>query len=356
MLTYAIFLLVIFGGMLLFEVKPNENTRRNQLIFAWLIIVLFWGSVDARDFGTDIMNYYNNADTALNLSYSNYLRICSFERGYATFIWICSHVFRSPQALLFIQYGFVTFSVFRFIYRNSEDIFISVVTYLCLGSFGMFLYAFRQAFAIAICLIALELIQKRKRIFAVILILFASLFHQTAIVFLPTIFLHGKKLNQKNIFTFSAIMLVVALTLNYTLPKANELFEMNYGNRGAASALGGIITIIVYIISFVLIWQKYCKTPKELKETEFGNLSFIILLSIAAFVIYLCRFYALALERVAYYFLPAFCILFAEGLTDINKKRITDFTFFFVLLSVALFLYRSNSSLGYYRPIWRLYF
>lgn len=356
MLTYAIFLLVIFGGMLLFEVKPNKNTHRNQLIFAWLVIVLFWGSVDARDFGTDISVYYQHATRVLRLTYAQYLDNTPFEPGYATLIWLSSNIFKSPQALLFIQYSFVTFSVFRFIYRNSKDIFISVVAYLCLGSFGMFLYALRQAFAVAICLFALEAIQKKKRILAIIIILFACLFHQTAIVFLPVIFLYGKKLNQKNIFIFSSIMLVISLTLNYTLPQANELFNMEYGTRGAGPAIGGIISIIVNAIAFILIVAKYQKVPYDLKEETFNKISLITFISIAAFVIYLCRFYALALERVAHYFLPAFSILFAEGLNTHEKKRIPAFTFFFVILSVILFLYRSNTSLGFYRPIWRIYF
>ncbi len=351
MLTYAIFLAVLFGGALIIEAVPNKNTKRNQLIFAWLVITLFWGSVDAIDFGTDIMSYFNNATNAHHLTYHAYLNTTSFERGYATFVWLCSHLFKTPQALLFIQTGFVTFSVFRFIYRNSKDVFLSLVAYVCLGSFGMFSYAYRQAFAVAICLFALEAIQKSRRLLAVILILFASLFHQTAIVFLPIIFIYSKKLNQKNIFTFSCIMLIIALTLNRTLPKANEFFEMNYGYE-SYSSLGGIINLVIYILAFFLVYIKYKNSPTKIKEAEFENLGLIIFLSIIAFVLYACRFYTLALERVAHYFLPAFCILFAEGLTNHNKKRITDFTFFFFILSISLFLYRSNTSLGEYTSIW----
>ena len=151
-------------------------------------------------------------------------------------------------------------------------------------------------------------------------------------------------------------MIVIALTLDYTLPQANELFDMEYGARGARSAIGGIISIIVNAIAFILIAAKYQKASHDLKEETFNNTSLMIFISIAAFVIYLCRFYALALERVAHYFIPAFSILFAEGLTTHGKKRIQDFTFFFVILSVVLFLYRSNTSLGFYRPFWRIYF
>lgn len=351
MLTYAIFLAVLLGGALLIESSSVKNPQKSQLIFAGIVIVLFWGSVDARDFGTDIMNYYNNAVKAGGLSYSAYLDRSKFEDGYATFVWLVAHIFKNPQALLFVQNAFVTFSVFRFIYRNSKDVFLSIVTYVCIGSFGMFSYAFRQAFAIAICLFALEAIQKKKNLLAILLILFATLFHQTALVFLPVIFLSGRKLNSKNIFFFSVFMLIIAFSLDRILPSANELFDMEYGDGGAPSVIGGLINIAVYIIAFILLANKY-KATFDFKEKEMDKLSIIVFLSIIGFVLYVCRFSALAMERVAYYFLPAFCIIFAEGLTTFENKRIKDMPVLFVLLSVALFLYRSNTSLGIYSCIW----
>lgn len=351
MLTYAIFLAVLLGGALLIESSSVKNPQKSQLIFAGIVIVLFWGSVDARDFGTDIMNYYNNAVNAGRWGHSEYLRRTNFEDGYATFVWLVAHIFKNPQVLLFIQHAFVTFSVFRFIYRNSKDVFLSLVAYICLGSFGMFSYAFRQAFALAICLFALEAIQKKKNLLAVLLILFATLFHQTALVFLPVIFLSGRKLNSKNIFFFSVFMLIIAFSLDRILPSANEFFDMDYGERGASSLIGGLINIFIYVVAFVLFYYKYKMSP-SFKEERMDRLSIFIFLSIIGFVLYVCRFYALAMERVAYYFLPAFCIIFAEGLTTFESKRIKDFPVLFVLLSVALFLYRSNTSLGTYNCIW----
>ncbi len=354
MLPYLILLLTVFGGMFLLETLPNhKNKTKIQLIYAGIVITLFWGSVDARDFGTDIMSYYNNAVRAVDTSFNTYLNNSPFETGYAAFIWIIANTFKTPQALLFVQTAFVTFSVFRFIYRNSKDVIASVIVYICLGCFGMFSYAFRQAFAIAICLFAFEAIQKKKRILSVIIILFATLFHQTAIIFLPVIFLYGKKLNQKNILLFSCLMILMALTLSYTLPYANNFFEMNYGESlNRYSNIGGVINLFVFSLAFILLLIKYRHTPKDFKTQEFERLNIFVFLGIAGFTIYACRFYALAMERVAYFFLPAFCILFAEGLTNHNKKRLPDLFILFLILSCALFLYRSTDSLSTYHFIW----
>lgn len=354
MLTYSILLLIIIGGMLLIDTLPNcKNKAKKQLVFAGLVITVFWGSVDAVKFSTDILSYYNNAIAAANTSFNNFLNISPFEKGYAAFIWLVTHIFKTPQALLLVQTVIVTFSIFRFIYRNSKDVIISVISYLCLGCFGMFSYAYRQAFAIAICLFALEAIQKKKRILAIIIILFASLFHQTAIIFLPVLLIYGKKLNQKNILLFSGIMILVALTLSYTLPYANEFFEMNYGSStNKYSTIGGIINLFIFALSFILLWAKYRHTPKNFRETEFNNLHIFVFLGIIGFVLYTCRFYALAMERVAYYFLPAFCILFADGLTTHTKKRLPDLFMLFLILACGLFLYRSIDSLSTYHFVW----
>ena len=128
---------------------------------------------------------------------------------------------------------------------------------------------------------------------------------------------------------------------------------MDYGvSFKKYSTIGGIINLIIFSVAFVLLWLKYNRVPKEFKEKEFNNINIILFLGIAGFVIYSCRFYALAMERVAYYFLPSFCILFAEGLTGLNKKRLPDFFILFLLLSCVLFLYRSTDALSTYNFIW----
>lgn len=353
MLSYAILLLILFGGMFLIDTTNNKNKIRNQLIYAGIVITLFWGSVDAVKFSTDVFNYYRNASNAIGTNFESYIINSPLEVGYAAFIWIVTNTFKTPQALLFVQTAFVTFSVFRFFYRNSKDVITSVIAYICLGCFGMFSYAYRQAFAIAICLFAFECIQKKKYVLSIILILFATLFHQTAIIFLPVIFIQNIKSSKRNILLFSAFMISIALMLDTLLPKANEFFEMNYGkNESEFSNIGGIINIIIFLIGFFFIYIKYRHSPTNNKNNEFKNLSPIIFLCIIGFVLYACRFYTLAMERVAYYFLPAFCILFAEGLTNYNKKRIPDLFLLFMLLSVCLFLYRSTNSLGNYSSIW----
>ena len=180
MLIYAVFTFVLLGGAFLIDASNYRNRKKYELIYAGIVIVLFWGSLDALDYGTDIMNYYNNARVAANLEYSQYLAICAFEDGYATWIWVIAHLFKNPQVLLFAQYAFITYAVFRFIYRNSKDVFLSLVVYICLGCFGFFLLAFRQTFAIAICLFAYEQIKVGHHVRAILLIIFASMFHQTA--------------------------------------------------------------------------------------------------------------------------------------------------------------------------------
>ena len=354
MFSYAIFLLVLFGGMFLIESVPNiKKPNKKVLIYAGIVITLFWGSLDVPKFSTDIMIYYNHAAKATHMDFASYMNVTPFEKGYAVFVWLVSFIFKTPQALLFVQTAFVTFSVFRFFYLNSKDVIASTAAYVCLGCFGMFSYAYRQAFAIAICLFALEAIQKKKRLLSVLLVLISTFFHQTSIVFLPVLFLQKIKLSKRNVFFFSGFMLLLALTLDRLLPKANKLFNMNYGESVKEySSIGGIINIAVFTICFLLAYMKYRNVGYRNPECKPQQLNVIVLLCIAGFVIYACRFYALAMERVAYYFLPAFCVLFSEGLTTHTKKRIPDMFLLFLVLSVFLFLYRSTTSLGVYASIW----
>ncbi len=354
MITYAIFITVLLGGALFIDRSLVRNTRKLQLIYAGIVIVLFWGSVDALDFGTDIMNYYNNARTALRMGYNDYLDICAFEDGYATFIWVISHIFKNPQALLFVQYTFITVIVFRFIYLNSKDVFLSLVVYICLGTFGFCLYAFRQAMAITICLIAYESIKKKHYVRAILIILFASMFHQTAIVFLPVILLQGKQIRVRNVVGFSSAMLVFTLFLEQFVAYGNELFEMGYGSGYQfTSYTGALINIGVDVTTMLMLLLKYKNTDKKYTQIELEKISVLVFMGIIALMLYVCRFYVLALERVAYYFIPAYIILIPEGLAKkTDKWRISKLSFLFVACAVLLFLIRSRSSLGTYNSIW----
>ena len=344
MATLIVFIGVLFGGSFLIYNIPSKSANKIMLIYACLILTLFCGLIDARSFGTDIMNYYNRADMALGTSLKDFMGQGAFEAGYKVFTWVVVNTFHSAQAYLIIQALLVNAIVFVFIYKNSKNVFISLIVYVCLGAFGFYFTAFRQAIAMAICLIAIMLIKNQHRILAIPVILLASYFHQTAIVLLPNIFLRNIKVNLKNLIISAILVIIIGLFFDEILQLANSEFDMNYGtveSSNEISALGGIINIIINTICFIFIYFLQKNNSIQLLNNRKEYRNFYIYLGIVTLVLYSMRFYVLAMERVAFYLLPIFTVLYAEVFNEkIMTKNLQLFQIGFVLISIALFIWR----------------
>jgi len=357
-LLFALFLIVGVYGI------TNSNLFRNQkkaaVIYAAVVIILFCGSIDAKQFGGDIMNYYNHAERALKMSYADYLSNCPFEEGYAYFIWHVSNAFGSAQALLFVQYAFVNIVILVYLYKYSEDLLISITFYICIGGFTFYLTAFRQAFAMAIGLIAF-MIMKRGRIIhyiiAALLIAFALLFHKTVIVFFVVLLINKFPLKTKTMILFFVFSAIIFINLNLIVDYANEQIERDYSTY-KGTPLGGIINIVIFSLILLLFNLAYRDNRIAVLEgksecNEMDNYHSEVFLSVLCLTIYSLRFYVLALERVSFYFIIPFSVLISVGIkrSDNNKVRMLT-TLTFVVLSIVLFLERCNNTFGNYVSIW----
>lgn len=356
MLTLGVFIGSLFGGSYIIYNIHSKKSDKYMLIYACIIITLFCGLIDAQDFGTDIMNYYNRAVAALGCDLSSYLEQGSFEKGYKVFTWAIVNLFHNAQMFLVVQALFVNATICFFIYKNSKNVFISLITYVCFGTFAFYFTAFRQAVALAICLYAVMLIKNRHRLLAIPIILFATLFHQTAIVFMPLILLRDFKINLNNLILFSVIVVVIGLFLDRILQLANEEFDMNYGEHKGltTSAIGGVINLIIFLFCFILLFFRQKNNFIRLLDSKTDYRHFYIYIGIIAIILYALRFYVLALERVSFYFVPIFSILYGEIFTDeINDKESLTIKILFIFLSLILFMWRFYPLIGGYRTILR---
>jgi len=333
----------------------GRNHSKAMLFYAGTVITLWWGSLDALDYGGDIMNYYNNASTALICDYSTFLSLCPFERGYATLIWGTTHLFGNAQALLFIQFIWVTTAVFIFIYYNSKNVLLSLVYYVCMGGFMFYLTAFRQSFAAAFGFYALMLAKNKHLMLAIAVILAGSLFHQTLVVFFPVILLSQVKICKKNILICSVIVFIASFFLNQIILSANKYFGMDYGpDYIFSTVVGGIINLSIMAMAFVFLYFVYGNTKDEAKRQRLNSISPIIYMGMVGIIVYGLRFHVLALERIAYYFIPAFCILMPEGIVGMSSGKTENVIprILFVVLAIVLFWVRCNHTFGPYNSIW----
>lgn len=182
----------------------HSNKRNSKLFFYFIIFILILHDGLRWEVGTDWAAYYDFYNSCLDNSEAD------FEIGY---VWVNKLVYLltggSYTIFLILLSFFVYFSFQRLFNKYS---FYPILSLLILYSAILpYLGMNRQIIAISICLFSVKYILDRKFWPWLLLILMASLFHVSAIVFLISFFLN-RELSVRQVSVIFIITLIVSLS------------------------------------------------------------------------------------------------------------------------------------------------
>jgi hypothetical protein len=163
-----------------------------------------------------------------------------------------------------------------------------------LGSFAFMVQGLRQSIAMCLCLWALECLKRKHWIKSILLILLASTFHASALVFFIILPLIRLKLNAKGLVIFLIALVLVVFLLPNLFELVNLWIDDDYSlNQGSES--GGVVAILIYftIIAFGFLFGD--------KNEKFFPL-YIYLAVIATTCMIMRNTVSTIVERVAQYF------------------------------------------------------
>lgn len=348
MFPFFIFILIlVVGTSQIFNSGRNGSSKQRALIFAWIVITIFCGSNDAMNFGGDISVYFGHAYRANQLSLETYMRLNPFEPGFCVYLWSIVHLFNEPQVFLFIQYGIVNGIILYFISKYADNPVYGVIGYVCLGGFGFYFTAMRQAMAMAICMIGLMQMLKGHWFRACAWILIATTFHMTAIVFIPALFINKLKIKQNNILLTIICCIGISLFMGPLVNIGNEYMGETYGQAEYQfkSFTGPTISIVTMLVS---IWL-FIRNRNQGIKRRFDSLFFYA--TIICLTLYLMRFEVLAMERVAFYYYPIAGIGLSNAVNRYsNTTKMPSINTWYAILAIVLFIVRTNNPS--YRMIW----
>lgn len=351
MIPFSVFIIIlVVGTSQIYNLGRKDSSKRESLVFAWIVITIFCGSNDAMNFGSDITVYFSHAYRASQLSIETYMKFNPFEPGFCVYLWSVVHIFKDPQAFLFVQYGIVNGIILYFISKYADNPVYGVIGYVCLGGFGFYFTAMRQAMAMAICMIGLMQMLKGHWIRALIWIFVATTFHMTAIVFIPALFIDRLKIKQNSIILAIICCIGISLYMGPLVDMGNEYMGETYGasEYQFKSYIGPTISIVSMLVS---IWR-FIRNRNQGIKRRFDSVFFYA--TIICLTLYLMRFEVLAMERVAFYYYPIAGIGLSNAVNRYcNKERISSVNTWYATLAIILFLVRSGNTLGSsYRMIW----
>ncbi len=345
----AVYLTVIILEFVAYALSMNfkqEQQNKMFLVMSSIPIILVTALRHYTIGGNDPRVYYYHYQNSINSTLDQMMLQSRMEYGYHIFVKILSSIFENPQWLFFWTGVIFTVSVAYFIYKNSKDAFLSLLLYFTLGLFTFSLSGLRQTLAMAICLISIEMIKKRKFIPFLLIVVFAAQFHITALIFIPFYFVANIKITTLNMFIASIVIAGLVYFMDDLVSFANFSIGMDYN---VAVSSGGFITVIIYLLVFALVLFQH----KELLKDKTNSI--MVIMAAIGLLSYVMRYFATrATERVSSYFFYAVLILLPNAVHCIKDKKERQAVYILVMiLAIALFIYRTMGNTIYpYRFFW----
>lgn len=318
-MSIYVFMVLIWGlfTLILKQLFSNRIRYNNKAFFLitgfslFLVMGLRHISV-----GTDLYSYYNEF-----LNAELYLKLRKNELGYAYFNYFFSSLGINFQVYLLIISGIVVVTISKIYSKFSQNIVLSFYLFVTLGLFAMTMTGLRQSMAIIITMLAFINLMEKKSLLFFTLVGLATLFHNSAIIFIVIYFIKNIKITKRK----GTVLYIITL-LSYFIKDILIMFVMHispgrYLRRYliVESEVNPIV-ILVYIaipIAVLLVWNRDSMDDK-LKEST----SIMILMSLINIVIYFIAIDIPMVSRFTYYFMVYNTILLPNVIESIKSKDI----------------------------------
>lgn len=244
MLNQYVLILVWIGFMAMLQPSfyrreydqiSDSYVRRVKPLFAFAVMVpIIWMAANRKYVGDSYL--YANTFLGMPNSFADiplYVETLTKDAGYYTFVallkqLIGNSVFRYflAMALLFALVLITVYKKYSVNYVLSIFLFVASTDYISWMFNGM-----RQFTAVVIIFLASKFIFEKKYVLIIAIVLFASLFHQSALIMIPFIIaVQGKAWNKKTVFILLCAVLVVFFVGKFTTLLDAGLSETQYKN------------------------------------------------------------------------------------------------------------------------------
>lgn len=271
MLLYIIILILI---ILLGAVLHKKGDKKLFFVIITFFVLTVLSAIRGKDVGIDTHLYYNFYKNVTGFDYAQLLDV-RYEIGFSIVCKILNNIFKNPQFLLFISSIFINYAVFRFIYKNSDNVYISTLLYVTFNLYFSTMNIMRQSIAMAIVLLGYEYLKNDKNVKFILTVFAASLFHTSALVSLIMIFLKKLKVSRKNVLSFLIISIFMFVFgepifeyLANISPRLQEYVGTNFAKGNYFAAL---INFLIYV--FVFLYGLLYINSKNDNKNLFGIIS-----------------------------------------------------------------------------------
>ena len=316
-------LLAIVGTFACYFISEKQkNPRKFFLISAGIIIVLIFGSRYFINGFTDEITYNYLYQAYSGISFSELLELQWGERDFGFYLvyWFMSHIVPWAQFPIYFITALFVFATFRFIYKNTNGTLIPVLTMFAFGIFSFYMAAYRQCFAMCLCIFAFEFAKKkgwRGLIPYAALMFLAYTVHISSIIFIPVYFLIRIKNDGAGYAMWAGALVTILLASTAIMTFASEILEDDdLIDRLDFSTTGLIIQMFIMAVPLVVAFLKLSRLG------GMERLQYSLLLLVSAGMMFLgFKFVFYTYERISYYYSFFVIGAFSNAICNLNYKK-----------------------------------
>ena len=311
MTVYLILLSLITILAVQNDSKKSKKWQYGAFFLPVVCIVLIIGLRNP-NMGVDLDRYLPSFDRLSSYTWGKVItmpKYLNYQKGYVIFNKLIGSIYSDRQFFIFCCALISIVLISVYIFKTSKLPLLSLILYLGLPCFLTVFSALRQAIAISICAIALLFVLNKKPIIFIALVLIASTFHSSALLFLVSYPLFFYKPSPA-IRGASVVLLLISYVFREPifivlskLVKDNAVIDNN----------NSITLFLVFTAIYVFMIALVDRTDK--KNTGLLNIFWI-----ACFCQSLAGLNNIAI-RVGYYFMLPAIPLLINILCDNGKKK-----------------------------------
>lgn len=350
--------IIAFTVLLGIIINANEtNYKKKFFLITIFSLIAVFSALRSKNVGMDTEQFFSMYNVIRALSWDR-LHELRYEWGYMILCKLLSYISTSPQLLIIVSSIFISFSVGRFIYKNSTDVVMSTYIYITFNIWSMYMNVLRQAIAIAIIMIGFEFLKKRKWIIFGLFVLLAMTFHTSAIFVLVLIpCLLKKTFTQKTVQLVTIICIFGFFFFNKIFDLATKLLGVygsySSGKYAQENYFGAALGLLLFLILFII--GGMCKpSESRLRYKDIIHLNIeenFALIALAMSIALFCYVLGMRmniLSRMMLYFQYFIMIWLPWGIASIGEQRektILTYSIYVVLLLNFVII-------NIYRPGW----
>lgn len=308
-------------ALILLEAAAFQKISTTKCKDVWKVFVGFSfvqlsliASLRASTVGIDTPNYlemFSNAQKGVSTFY--------IEWGSRLYILLLGQITQDNNIFL-AAWAIPTIALFyRYIVKNSKNIYLSVCIYASLMYYFLLFNMVRQALAIGIVLQAVEPLKKKKYIQYILIIFIAMLFHTSAAVFLLMLPINILKVRSNmSIFLLVAILCAVCVCVGKSiiLFGAGLIGYEGYLNSGFAGEGNIFHPILFLLLLFVCTLLILCVNKKKAAQYRLEYDMFAV-----GVLFYWLSIPIQIVNRIPYYFTGSILVLLPNLTEEMKNKN-----------------------------------